>query len=159
MPRSRPLAMSKRLLGLSGARHVHLVAPLERFAALNGGGFLGSGRLQLSIELERRYERNASPIRPRPERTVIGAQKIQVRRGSGVLPACCRRPAHGRPCYQSACEGGFPRYRTTLVVPAAMRPKRSGRRPAGLRDPSTNSEVVAETGGDQTSRGPRLGCG
>src|SRR5262249_49054051 len=39
-----------------------------------------------------------------------------------------------------------------------MRPKRSGRRPAGLRDPSTNSEVVAETGGGQTSRGPRLGC-
>jgi hypothetical protein len=37
--------------------------------------------------------------------------------------------------------------------------KRSGRRPAGLRDPSASSEVVAETGGGQTSRGPRLGCG
>jgi P27 family predicted phage terminase small subunit len=43
--------------------------------------------------------------------------------------------------------------------PAAMRSKRSGRRPAGLRDPRANSEVVAETGGGQTSRGPRLGCG
>ena len=42
--------------------------------------------------------------------------------------------------------------------PAAMRPKRSGRRPSGLRDPRTNSGVVGETGGDQTSR-PRLGCG
>src|SRR5262249_11660041 len=35
LPRSRALAISKRLLGLSGARHVHLGAPLERFAALN----------------------------------------------------------------------------------------------------------------------------
>jgi hypothetical protein len=26
---------------------------------------------------------------------------VQVRRGSGVLPPCCRGPAHGRPCYQS----------------------------------------------------------
>jgi hypothetical protein len=43
--------------------------------------------------------------------------------------------------------------------PAAMRSKRSGRRPAGLRDPRANSEVVAETGGGQTSREPRLGCG
>jgi hypothetical protein len=43
--------------------------------------------------------------------------------------------------------------------PAAMRPKRSGRRRAGLRNPSTNSDVVAKTGGGQTSRGPRLGCG
>jgi hypothetical protein len=39
--------------------------------------------------------------------------------------------------------------------PAAMRPKRSGRRLVRLRDPSANSEVVTETGGGQTSRGPR----
>src|SRR5262249_28615798 len=42
--------------------------------------------------------------------------------------------------------------------PVAMWPKRSGRRPAGLRDPSTNSEVVAESNKQVVGRASVAGC-
>jgi len=106
-----------------------------------------------------RYERNASLIRP-------------SRKGGSLVP---KNPGQARFWSSTAVlprPGAWPtllpiRLRrrissqsnnTGCPWPAAMRPKRSGRRPAGLRDPGANSEVVAETGGDQTSRGPRLGC-
>src|SRR5262249_41633735 len=96
---------------------------------------------------------NVAPLRSdQGEKGVIGAQKIEVKRDARVLPPCCRGPAHGRPCYQlrrrissKSNNAGCP-----------LTPKRSRRRPA---IPRANREVVAETGGGQTSRVPRLGCG
>jgi hypothetical protein len=68
---------------------------------------------------------------------------------SGVILECYRRAAEARRMADGATN------RPGCPWPAALRPKRSRRCRAGFRNPSTNSEVVAETaalGGPPDSR-------